>query len=146
MYFYRGYALLYNTMWVVVPHVYIICRIDRNKTCKMVHINLTQLLFVCFMVFHATFNNILVILVEETGENHRPVASHWQTFHIMLYRVLLAMNGFELTTLVVINTECTYNFLGKLVRIVNTVSFQRLHVRYKIAMKAIKNGNFYVEV
>jgi len=34
------------------------------------------------MVFNATFNNISVILmrsvllVEETGENHRPVASH----------------------------------------------------------------------
>ena len=38
-----------------------------------------------FMVFKATFNNILVILwqsvllVEETGENHHPVVSHWQT-------------------------------------------------------------------
>jgi hypothetical protein len=38
-----------------------------------------------FMVFNTTFNNIsviswrLVLLVEETGENYRPVASHWQT-------------------------------------------------------------------
>ena len=35
-----------------------------------------------FMVFHAVFNNISVLLVEETripGENHRPVVSHWQT-------------------------------------------------------------------
>jgi hypothetical protein len=40
------------------------------------------------MVFNATFNTISaiswhsVLLVEETrvpGENHRPVASHWQT-------------------------------------------------------------------
>ena len=34
------------------------------------------------MVFNATFNNISVLLVEETGvpgENHRPVASHRQT-------------------------------------------------------------------
>jgi hypothetical protein len=40
------------------------------------------------MVFNATFNNISfillrsVLLVEETevpGENHGPVASHWQT-------------------------------------------------------------------
>jgi hypothetical protein len=37
------------------------------------------------MVFNATFNNILVmswqsvLLVEETGENNRPVPSHWQT-------------------------------------------------------------------
>ena len=43
------------------------------------------MVLVWFMVFDATFNNILVILwqsillVEETGENHRPVASHWQT-------------------------------------------------------------------
>jgi hypothetical protein len=50
---------------------------------------LTSKLFVCcLMVFNATFNNISVIswrsvlLVEETGgpgENHWPVASHWQT-------------------------------------------------------------------
>jgi hypothetical protein len=34
------------------------------------------------MVFYATFNNILVILVEETGvpgENHCPVTSNLQT-------------------------------------------------------------------
>ena len=37
------------------------------------------------MVFKVTFNNISVIswrsvlLVGETGENHRPVASHWHT-------------------------------------------------------------------
>ena len=45
-------------------------------------------LFVCLMVLSATFNNIAaiswrsVLLVEDTwepGENHRPVASHWQT-------------------------------------------------------------------
>jgi hypothetical protein len=35
--------------------------------------------FVWFMVFNAIFNNISVLLVEETGvpvENYRPVASH----------------------------------------------------------------------
>jgi hypothetical protein len=38
-----------------------------------------------FIMINATFNNISVIswwsvlLVEETGENHRSVASHWQT-------------------------------------------------------------------
>jgi hypothetical protein len=46
------------------------------------------LLFVWSMIFNATFNTISVIswrsviLVEETrvpGENHRPIASHWQT-------------------------------------------------------------------
>ena len=39
-------------------------------------------MFVYFLVFNATFNNISVLLVEETGgprENHWPVTSHWQT-------------------------------------------------------------------
>ena len=48
--------------------------------------------------------------MEETGvprENHRPVASHWQTYHIMLYRVHLAWAGFELIMLLVIGTDCS---------------------------------------
>ena len=46
---------------------------------------ISELMFVCLIVFYATFNNISVIscrsdlLVEEIripGENHRPAASH----------------------------------------------------------------------
>ena len=43
---------------------------------------LAQSIKVWFMMFNTTFNNILVVswrsvlLVKETGENHRPVASH----------------------------------------------------------------------
>ena len=67
------------------------------------------------MMFNATFNNISaiswrsVLLVEETrvpGENYWPFVSHWQTYHIMLYRWHLAWVGFELTILVVIGTDC----------------------------------------
>jgi hypothetical protein len=70
----------------------------------------------CFMVFNATFNNISVIswpsilLVEKIGvpgENHWPAASHWQTLSHNVYQVHLAWTGFELTTLVVIGTDCT---------------------------------------
>jgi hypothetical protein len=52
-------------------------------------------------VFKATFNNILVLfrwsvlLVEETGENHWPVTSHWQTLShkIMMYQVHLTVSS-----------------------------------------------------
>ena len=70
-----------------------------------------------FMMFNATFKNISDIswlpflLVKETGsssrkKNNRPAVSHWQIYHIMLHRVHLAWARFELTTLVVIGTDC----------------------------------------
>jgi hypothetical protein len=68
------------------------------------------------MVFNATFNNISVILwqsvllVEETGvpsENHWPAVSHWQTWsHNVVSSIPHYEPGFELTTLVVIATDC----------------------------------------
>ena len=72
-----------------------------------------------YMVFDATFNNFSaiswrsVLLVEETGgpgENHRPVASHWQTLShnvVLCIEYTSPWTGFELTTLVVIGTDCT---------------------------------------
>jgi hypothetical protein len=62
-------------------HVYDVLKVSLNMKAKMVW-------FGRFMVLNATFNNISftslrsVLLVEETGvpgENHWPVASHWQT-------------------------------------------------------------------
>ena len=67
------------------------------------------------MVFNVTFNNISaiswlsVLLVEESGvsrEKHRPAASHWQTLSYNFVSSAPAWAGFELTTLVVIGTDC----------------------------------------
>jgi hypothetical protein len=51
------------------------------------------------MVFNATFDNISVLLVEETGvpgENHRPAASHWQTLShnvVSLNTIILTLHS-----------------------------------------------------
>jgi hypothetical protein len=96
---------------------YAIILIGQRRTCKRNVIIKDKrrgfCLFVCLMVLNATFNNISVIswrsvlLVEETGgpgEDHRPVAYHWQKNHIMLY--ISPWSIFELTTSVVIGTDC----------------------------------------
>ena len=64
------------------------------------------------ILINATFNNISswwsVLLVEETGENHRPVACHWHMLsHYVISTTTSPSPGFELTTLVVICTACT---------------------------------------
>ena len=70
-------------------------------------------LFVCLMVFNATFSNILVIswrsvlLVEETGGPEKTTdLSHVndKLYHIMLYTS--PWSRFELTTSVMIGTDC----------------------------------------
>ena len=67
-----------------------------------------------FMVFNTTFKNISffswrsVLLVEKIRvprENHWPSVSHWQT--LSYYKISASpWSGFELTTLVVIGTDC----------------------------------------
>jgi len=70
----------------------------------------------CLMVFNASSNNFSfiswrsVLLMEEIGvprENHRPAASHWQTLSHNVVWLEGAWARLELTTLVVIDTDCT---------------------------------------
>ena len=61
-----------------------------------------------FNVFYATLNNISVMSWRSVpDENHRPVASHWQTLSHNIVSTTCHHVGFELTTLVVIGTDCT---------------------------------------
>ena len=80
-------------------------------TCN---ISTAKIMLVCLMVFNATFKNISVIswravlLVEETrgpGENHRPVASHWQTWpHSAVHLALIEIRTHNISG--DIGTDC----------------------------------------
>jgi len=69
------------------------------------------------MVFNATFNNIsatlsiLAVSFLGGGSRRKPPTCRVtdKLYHILLYRIQLTWTGFELTTLVVIGTDCKYN-------------------------------------
>jgi hypothetical protein len=94
----RGKHLHYRIIWIL-GEVYI------HKTSHFLLPVPSQI--------NATFKNISVIswrsvlLVDETGvpgEHHRPAACHWQTLSRNVLH--LAWAGFELTTSVVLGTDC----------------------------------------
>jgi hypothetical protein len=66
----------------------------------IVDYKMVDICYIVVLVFNATINNISVIsyrsvlLVEETGENHWPVASHWQTLsHNVVHLALVEIRA-----------------------------------------------------
>ena len=119
--------------------------IHMTTSVRMIKYNM----FVCLMVFNATFNNISfiswwsVLLVEETrvpGENHWPVATEDpekttdllqvsdKLYHIMLYTS--PWSRFEHTTSVVIGTDCIGSCTSYVWGDCTTALFSRLCVRW----------------
>jgi hypothetical protein len=82
------------------------CVIERVKYPLYVLLTLVMV-----MVFNTTFNNISLIImavsfIRVPGKNTNLVPVTDKLYHIMLYPVHFAWVGFELTTLVVIGTDC----------------------------------------
>jgi hypothetical protein len=80
-----------------------------NYTLVMIQINCNTGWWVGLWCLNGTFNNISVLLVEETWENHWPVISHKQ---IISRNVVWSTSHNEqgLNSLVVIGTDCKSNY------------------------------------
>ena len=84
-----------------------ILRYIENKNKNLHHHSLTELFYrVSVIVFNATFNNISVISWQSVLLVEYPEKTTKKLYHIMLYQLHLVWVGFELTTLVVIGTDC----------------------------------------
>jgi hypothetical protein len=98
-----------NILFIMI-RIQIVYQCQQNSFCSVFSITCLQFcrfLFVCLMVFNATFNNISVILVEETRKRRKLLTCHkslTNPYHIMLY--ISPWSRFELTTSVVIDTDC----------------------------------------
>ena len=94
----RNTLAMLRALWIVTVALLV------NKGTRSVDVWQTGLtpLSAKFQLYHGC-----QLLVEETGENHIPVASHWQT---LSHNVCIEYNSrwtwFQLTTLVVIGTDC----------------------------------------
>ena len=125
----------------------------RNKLAIVLIVSI-QCMFVCLIVLNATFNIISVIswrsvlLMEETGgpgEKYRPITD--KLYHIMLYTS--PWWRFELTTSVVIGTDCIGSCKSNYYTITATTAPFSLSVniqywcidgKYRIYVARLRNG------
>jgi hypothetical protein len=118
-----------NSLLYFIPYLHITV-ISSNKSLTYVFWSPAKITYffrwfclVWVMVLNATFNNISVtswrsvLLTEETTDLSEV---NDKLYHIMLFRVHLTMDGFELTILVVIGNDCTGNCKSNYNTITNT--------------------------
>ena len=126
-----------------------------NPSCTKI-IKMRTLLFICdscfsywiyhvkcifnrvrVMVFNTTFNNISfiswrsVLLMEETWvprENHWPASNHWQTLSHNVVSSTPRLSGFELTSLVVMGTDCICSYKSNYYTITTAHIFNNIFV------------------
>ena len=79
---------------------------DNNQYCWSWHIASSAFINI-FVFFPILLRFESILLVEETGENHQPVESQWQTLSHNVVSSTPSWPWFEHTTLVVIGTDCT---------------------------------------
>jgi len=88
-----------------------------QMTDKLLYHNVRFVCLWCLMsrsTIFQLYRRRSVLLVEETGvpgENHWPSASHWQNFITKCFIEYTSQwGGFELITLVVVDTDCTGSY------------------------------------
>ena len=100
--------------------------------------NMNAIDVVCLMVFNVTFNNISVIswrsvlLVKETGgpgENHRTVASHWETLsHNVVHLALIEIRSHNISGCIG-SGKSNYHMISR--RPLNAIEYICKWTRYK---------------
>ena len=114
---YYFYIYLHKLIYIFSRY-YILITIQNEsaKVCKhpfsVLNNNRLQWRFVWFMVFNATINNISSIswrVVLSMGETEVPGENHWPVVSHLITQCCIVWVGFELTTLVVIGTDCIGN-------------------------------------